>query len=139
MGDDAVSEKYDAYLQSETWKIRRAMVFERDGNRCVLCNSKEKPLNCHHRTYDRCYNERLSDLTTLCRTCHARFENKLPPVPRKRRSESREAMVERQASELRAEYPDLFDEKSLDHVSRDEAIEILAAEGRRLMRKKLSE
>lgn len=66
-------ESYEAYLQSSQWKEKARACKKRDGNRCMLCNSSHK-LHAHHRTYDRIYNEPLSDLTTLCGECHEWYE-----------------------------------------------------------------
>jgi hypothetical protein len=63
---------YSEFLQTPEWLEKRAQVLERDGHRCVVCNSKDR-LEVHHRTYERRGYERLSDLTTLCHECHELF------------------------------------------------------------------
>ncbi len=60
---------YGNYLQSSHWKQIRAQAKMRDKHRCVGCGSRER-LQVHHLTYARLGQERLSDLTTLCRSCH---------------------------------------------------------------------
>lgn len=67
--DVLLSQEYKDYLQSKRWLRLRAAVFKRDGYRCVICNSNQD-LQCHHRTYKRIFKERMSDLTTLCGSCH---------------------------------------------------------------------
>ena len=62
-------EEKQAYLDSKAWQKLRKKVFDRDNNECVYCGSMDS-LNCHHITYARLGNEKLSDLTTLCRECH---------------------------------------------------------------------
>lgn len=54
------------------WHNIRKAALERDGYRCVTCNSTEG-LNCHHRTYERWGREWLEDVSTLCRECHEVF------------------------------------------------------------------
>lgn len=66
---------YAEYLRSEYWRTLRRFIFERDEYRCVLCNSPAR-IEAHHRTYERCpYQERLSDVYTLCAKCHRRYSN----------------------------------------------------------------
>jgi 5-methylcytosine-specific restriction endonuclease McrA len=62
---------YQVHLASPYWKAVRNLVKERDGHRCVLCNTPED-LTVHHRTYKHVGREmdNLGDLTTLCRPCH---------------------------------------------------------------------
>lgn len=68
---------YQAYLQTDGWKKRRAWALQFWGNRCALCNSPDKP-EVHHRTYERVGKELLSDLIVLCDKCHARHHGVLP-------------------------------------------------------------
>lgn len=65
-----MSIDYQEYLLSETWQERRKAALEWAENRCQICNS-DKELNVHHRTYERLGNERLADLTVLCKQCHS--------------------------------------------------------------------
>jgi len=67
---------YEEYLQTPEWLERRALMIERAGNRCQVCNSGED-LNVHHRTYERQGNEHPGDLTVLCKQCHAWFHRRL--------------------------------------------------------------
>lgn len=70
-------DKYQEYLQSPEWdKKHRAKLKEADF-RCQLCNADDKPIHVHHRTYERKYNERSSDLIALCADCHAKFHGKV--------------------------------------------------------------
>lgn len=68
---------YEMYLKTEHWKNKRDEAIRHADGRCQLCNAKHK-LNVHHRTYDNLGNEPTSDLTVLCRQCHAKFHNVLP-------------------------------------------------------------
>lgn len=72
---------YATYLESPEWARLRRRAIVRAGGRCQLCNSR-KSLNVHHRTYTRIGEERLDDLTVLCRSCHERFHGVGPEGPR---------------------------------------------------------
>jgi 5-methylcytosine-specific restriction endonuclease McrA len=61
---------YSAYRYSVEWTILRNAVLSRDNNQCVYCES-DCNLHVHHLTYDRQGREYLSDLITLCATCHS--------------------------------------------------------------------
>lgn len=62
-------EKYAAYLKSSKWRNKRKKLFAIRGKICEDCGSKRK-IQVHHITYDRIFNERLSDLKVLCEKCH---------------------------------------------------------------------
>ena len=75
---------YGALLFDNRWKEKRAMILERDGNKCVICGFDEK-LEVHHRQYHYLiemkkfkvpwdYSEKL--LITLCNSCHQRGHSK---------------------------------------------------------------
>jgi len=68
-------KKYSEYLNSLDWKNKRQKALDHYGNSCVLCDSNA--VDVHHRTYDRIYNEDVSDLIVLCRDCHATHHKKL--------------------------------------------------------------
>ena len=64
---------YDDYMKSVEWDEKRALRFRMDGFRCYKCGSAVN-LQCHHITYERLGNERMSDLITLCARCHKRLQ-----------------------------------------------------------------
>ena len=66
--DPAERERYRRYLNSDAWKAKRAAVLKAAGGKCRRCGALATEV--HHETYDRVFNERLSDLTALCRECH---------------------------------------------------------------------
>lgn len=80
---------YQEYLQTDHWKTMRRRALAAAEHRCQTCNDT-KNLDVHHRTYERQGEELLSDLTTLCGSCHAifhgngRLANSLRPSERKR-------------------------------------------------------
>jgi hypothetical protein len=65
-------ELYYDYLQSPQWDSLRKAKLKEAGYRCQLCNANGK-IAVHHRTYDRVFNELLSDLIALCDPCHEKF------------------------------------------------------------------
>lgn len=88
-GDD-LDKDYAEYFKTRKWLGLRKRVLKRDDNRCVLCYSAKQPLQVHHRTYLRFKHEKLSDLYTLCESCHTVVTN----VLRGRRSQRTKKSVE---------------------------------------------
>jgi len=64
------AEKYQAYLCSREWSILKEAVRERAGGMCERCFVNPMQA-CHHLTYIRKYEERLSDLQAICDDCHS--------------------------------------------------------------------
>jgi len=64
---------YKDYLQTDEWKARRTAYLKTVGYRCEVCNTNDKTLNIHHRTYKRRGNEWNKDLIALCHDCHGIF------------------------------------------------------------------
>jgi hypothetical protein len=62
-------EKYQAYLCSREWGLKKEAVRKRCGGICERCcvNAMD---HTHHLTYARKYNELLEDLRALCKPCH---------------------------------------------------------------------
>ena len=67
---------YSDYLQTSHWQSKRQEALSYADNRCQLCN-KNSELHVHHRTYENLWNEPPSDLTVLCKDCHAKFHDKI--------------------------------------------------------------
>ena len=61
--------KYGNYIQSRKWKELSAAA--KKAGICSCCG-KKTTLDTHHKTYARLGFEKDSDLTALCRACHAR-------------------------------------------------------------------
>jgi 5-methylcytosine-specific restriction endonuclease McrA len=74
---------YSSYLRTKFWQEVRKLALVRSGGACQLCASKSG-LQVHHRTYtSRGYEDQnLSDLTVLCKACHAKFHRKRKPKKR---------------------------------------------------------
>ena len=64
--------KYQNYLLSNKWKIKRAQALDRDKNICQECKKSEAQ-EVHHKTYDSLYNEPLEDLISVCKDCHVKI------------------------------------------------------------------
>jgi hypothetical protein len=62
-------QRYDTYLQSVEWKVKKTEVLIRDSHRCQSCGNTTH-LHVHHITYKRLGNENIDDLVTVCRQCH---------------------------------------------------------------------
>ena len=60
---------YADYLQSKEWWHKKNNRKVLDGNKCCLCFSTQN-LQVHHVTYDRLFYELMSDLITVCKSCH---------------------------------------------------------------------
>ena len=65
---EACRQTYCMYLVSLRWKARRQQRFLRDQGRCQDCGARATEV--HHLTYDRLFEELLSDLISLCRQCN---------------------------------------------------------------------
>lgn len=61
-------ENYRRYLKSPQWHEKRKAVLEAAGHQCSRCSATATEV--HHETYERIYNEELSDLSAICRECH---------------------------------------------------------------------
>ena len=68
---------YAEYLKTEHWQKLRERAKERDGNKCVLCSSKER-LEVHHSSYEHRGRDHyeIDDIVTLCHECHSKYHNK---------------------------------------------------------------
>jgi hypothetical protein len=62
---------YDAYLQSDTWRAKRAQALKRDNGLCQGC-LKRPATQVHHLTYAHVGDELLFELASICDECHER-------------------------------------------------------------------
>lgn len=71
-----------AKLASRQWARVRKLVFRRDSYKCVKCG-KYSRLECHHvvEIADGGEEWALSNLATLCRSCHIAHHQKSAPPP----------------------------------------------------------
>lgn len=63
---------YFKKLQNPRWQKVRLKVLERDGWRCLACESEDKSLQVHHLIYTagEPWDAPIENLETLCRECH---------------------------------------------------------------------
>ena len=67
---NAINNDKAAYLRSYKWQDKRKAVLIRDSYTCQKCTASGIPLDVHHLHYKNIGNEPLTDLVSLCRTCH---------------------------------------------------------------------
>lgn len=58
---------YGKYLETPRWSNLRKHILERDGHLCICGRIATE---VHHKTYERTGKEFLSDLVSLCESCH---------------------------------------------------------------------
>ena len=68
-------EEYVEYIKGEKFKELKMERLKLDEYKCQICFKKvdEKTSHCHHITYLRVLNEKISDLSTLCTCCHKKL------------------------------------------------------------------
>ena len=69
---------YKRYIQSKGWYQKRKQRLKIDNYKCQgeNCKGDDSVLHVHHKTYIRLGNESMSDLITLCRTCHVNLHKR---------------------------------------------------------------
>ena len=74
------SSEYTAYINGSIpgWKEKRAERLQMDDGLCALCDSKATEV--HHVTYDRLGVEFMTDLISVCDSCH-RYIHSTPRHP----------------------------------------------------------
>jgi 5-methylcytosine-specific restriction endonuclease McrA len=65
-------EEYNRYINSPTWKQKRAAALNRAQYRCEICGFSKwsRTLEVHHKTYERFQRELPGDLIVVCKECH---------------------------------------------------------------------
>lgn len=66
---------YAAKLTDPRWQRKRLEVLHRDEWKCQLCGDSETELHVHHKLYKKGkepWENKSSELTTLCKDCHGR-------------------------------------------------------------------
>lgn len=64
-------ERYNAYLASPEWRVKRAQALKRDGGVCQGCH-RRPATQVHHLSYAHVGNELLFELVSICDDCHGR-------------------------------------------------------------------
>ena len=70
--------QYRDKLKDSRWIEFRKRVYKKDKHKCTICGTKDRPLNAHHRFYDKNkepWDYLLGDLDTLCDWCHEFLHN----------------------------------------------------------------
>ena len=75
--------KYEGYMQSKKWAIKRRLKLLSTNYTCEICGYSgfdeklvDKTLDVHHITYERLGDENMDDLKVLCRNCHEKLHNR---------------------------------------------------------------
>jgi hypothetical protein len=69
--------EYAHYIQqSARWRALRLAVQMRAEGRCEIC-LRAKGTECAHLTYERVFNERMTDLLWVCHKCHWKLDQSL--------------------------------------------------------------
>ena len=72
---DDPNPEYTAYRESERWKkLRRAAMLRAKG-KCEICFRRDGT-ELAHLTYERIFNERLTDVLWVCRGCHRNLDER---------------------------------------------------------------
>jgi len=85
-----ISEEYKKDKTSKEWKEKRLEVYTRDNFTCQSCGKTETKLDAHHIIPWRIsYDDSISNLISLCPSCHKTIEEQWKNVPSTERSNSR--------------------------------------------------
>jgi hypothetical protein len=68
------NHEYLRYLQSQRWRTLARAVRIRAKGKCDIC-LRADGTECAHLTYERVFNERITDLLWLCKKCHRELDN----------------------------------------------------------------
>ena len=68
-------DEYVRYLQSRRWRALARAVCIRAKGKCEICLRADGE-ECAHLTYERIFNERITDLLWACRKCHRELDNR---------------------------------------------------------------
>lgn len=82
------SLRYELYLRSPLWRIRRRIWIAQACGRCEQCGRRWRQLTIHHLTYARLGHERRGDVCVLCWPCHRSHHEATPARPGYRRPAS---------------------------------------------------
>jgi hypothetical protein len=67
-------DEYVRYLQSQRWRTLARAVRMRARGKCEICLRADGE-ECAHLTYERVFNERISDLLWVCKKCHRHLDD----------------------------------------------------------------
>ena len=73
---DGTIMSYDDYIHSEYWRSKKVERSKIDNDTCCICHKKINYPVHHHIDYERLGHENImTDIVTLCNSCHTRFHN----------------------------------------------------------------
>ena len=78
-GDQKSTEtnpEYARYLQSPRWRMLARAVPMRAKGKCEICWRRDG-IEVAHLTYERIFNERISDLLYVCIPCHRELDSRI--------------------------------------------------------------
>ena len=85
-----ISEEYKKDKTSKEWKEKRLEVYTRDNFTCQSCGKTETKLDAHHIIPWRIsFDDSVSNLISLCPSCHIQVEKQWKNVPSAEKSNSR--------------------------------------------------
>lgn len=67
--------EYSSYLQSRRWRTLVKAARMRAKGKCEIC-LRADGAECAHLTYERIFNERLTDVLWVCIKCHRELDNR---------------------------------------------------------------
>lgn len=68
---DSVRDQYEAYLQTDAWRAKRAVALKRANGICEGCGTRPAT-QVHHLSYLHLGDEFLWELKAVCAVCHAK-------------------------------------------------------------------
>lgn len=90
---------YSAYMQSETWRLKRGIVIRVCNYQCQMCGVRHdfrNRLQVHHYHYKNLGNEPIEDLVALCKRCHKIADKERLTHPEKRYKYERQTRQQNQ-------------------------------------------
>jgi hypothetical protein len=68
--------EYARYLQSPRWRALTRAVRIRAKGKCEICWRWDGE-ECAHLTYERIFNERMTDVLWVCKRCHRELDSRI--------------------------------------------------------------
>ena len=68
--------EYARYLQSPRWRNLAHAVRMRAKGKCEIC-LRQNGEECAHLTYERVFNERITDVLWVCKRCHRELDDRM--------------------------------------------------------------
>jgi hypothetical protein len=109
---DKIMNNYENHLKDSRWRLKRKVIVERDGGKCIKCGSR-KTLQVHHTYY---YSQTTEpwqypddSLITLCKVCHEEYhkqhENEYRDRPEIVKKKQKREKLKRRIKKLKKKKP----------------------------------